>query len=539
MMGRPTNKSTMPRINFPQNKARSQALSFAATAVQDYKRGKADNGSFDHILDHIPQSLLSRQKFTALLAASKASCRKRLIDFRLLVAATLATTADQKLSYGTENGYDIADFTGHYNALARARGLPEVSAPAIEYQLKKTEFTVLMRLIFEHMTTQKLKMGLESDEVKKALDLISEAVGMPITDLRSTDGCYFCGDSSLAKYFPASRTAHKEGSKGASQIGIQACYSLKHSAFVSIEITGGTAYEPNHVHPEPNTITMGDAAFGIYANFAKFEDYDAFQVAMGRSNMAAKICEAYVDGKKLPKTEIKGKKPKDFLRYDVRHNVELLIEGESKNDFRLMVDSDAVAIKVPRIVKLRAFRIFDPSKGPTWVLTNLPQTVPFRAVLALMRLRWSIERAFLDLKSHNNLRGARTKSRFLAQSMVWASLITALVKLVTIRCAELLYNRSLSLRRCHKLDQYDQEFSGWAVSVITSVFGRALPGISFTFTEVLHRLGRSKHTGVCRPSAKNRRRSLAHHLAVLIFELGGNKSKEILLLPYKPMPKCA
>ena len=187
----------MPKINFPQNKARSQALSFAATAVQDSKKVKADNDSFDHI----PQSLLNRQKFTALLTKSKASCRKRLIDFRLLVAATLATTADQKLSYGTENGYDIADFTGHYNALARARGLPEVSAPAIEYQLKKPEFTELMRLTFEHMTTQKLKMGLESGEVKKVLDLISETVGTPITDLRATDGCYFCGDSSLAKHF--------------------------------------------------------------------------------------------------------------------------------------------------------------------------------------------------------------------------------------------------------------------------------------------------------------------------------------------------
>ena len=93
----------MPKINFPQNKARSQALSFAATAVQDSKKVKADNDSFDHI----PQSLLNRQKFTALLTKSKASCRKRLIDFRLLVAATLATTADQKLSYGTENGYDL------------------------------------------------------------------------------------------------------------------------------------------------------------------------------------------------------------------------------------------------------------------------------------------------------------------------------------------------------------------------------------------------------------------------------------------------
>ena len=523
----------MPKINFPQNKARSQALSDAIAAIHDSKSGKPAQGSFDHI----PQKLLSRQKFTALRIASKVSCRKRTIDFQLLVAATLATTADQKLSYGTENGYDIDDFTGHYNALARARGLPEVTAPAIEFHLKKPEFTELMRLIFEHLTAQKLNMGLESAEVRQALDLISAAVGAPITDLRATDGCYFCGDSYLAKYFPASRTAHKEGSKGAAQIGLQACYSLKHSAFVSVAITGGTAYEPNYVIPEPNTITMGDAAFGTYANFAKFNDNNAFLVAMGRCNIAAEVCEAYVDGKQLPKIEVEGKRPKDFLRYDVRQNVELLIKGESKADFMVKVGSDNVAIKEPCIVQLRAFRIFDPSKGPTWVLTNLPPKVPARAVLALMRLRWSIERAFLNLKSHNNLRGARTKSRFLAQSMVWASLITALIKLVTIRCAELLYNRSLSLRRCHKLDQYEQELPSWAVSVITSLFGRALPGVSFT--EVLHRLGRSKHTGACNPSSKNRRRSLAHHLAVLIFELGGNESNKVLLLPYKPMTKCA
>ena len=96
--------------------------------------------------------------------------------------------------------------------------------------------------------------------------------------------------------------------------------------------------------------------------------------------MAAKVCKAYVDGKELPKAKVEGKKPKDFLRYDVRHNVELLIEGESKTDFKLIVGSDKVAIKVPRIVRLRAFRIFDPSKGPTWVLTNLPQTVPYRGL---------------------------------------------------------------------------------------------------------------------------------------------------------------
>lgn len=154
-------------------------------------------------------TIMSRQKFTALQAASGVSIRHRLVDFRLLVSAVLATTADQKLSYGTENGYDVADIAGHYNALARARGLSEVTAPAIEFHLKKPEFTALMLMVFEHLTAQKLKVGIEDADVKKVLALISSAVGKPITDLRATDGCYFCVAASLAKWFPAS-TGYRE-----------------------------------------------------------------------------------------------------------------------------------------------------------------------------------------------------------------------------------------------------------------------------------------------------------------------------------------
>ena len=90
--------------------------------------------------------------------------------------------------------------------------------------------------------------------------------------------------------------------------------------------------------------------------------------------------------------------------------------------------SGVVVDKIKRTIKLRAIRIKDPEKGSTWVMTNLPEAISSEAVLTLMRLRWVIERAFLNLKSHNNLRSALTKSRYLAKSMVWASLITALIK---------------------------------------------------------------------------------------------------------------
>lgn len=513
-------KDTMPDHNFPQNQSQSQAADAASAQTQlDSLESGADPLKF----------LLSRQKFVALLKKFKVS-RVGKINMRLLVTAVLLTTASPHLSYGTVNGYDIVDIAGHYNSMAEQRNLPQVSAQAIEYQIKKEKFADLMQAIFEHVTEQAASFGLELSKIKQVLTLISELTVRPIVDIVADDGCYFTGHDSLAKVFPASRTAHKEGSKGAAQIGLQARYSLKGLLFTSMEITGGNAYEPNYGEPEPNTIALKDAAYSSFVQFIRCEEKGAYQVSAGRKNLAAKVRRAYVDGKEVK--DIQGKAPKEFLRYDPRQSVELIIEGTTKTEFTIVVDSKGVATKVPHNITLRAIRIFDPRKGATWVLTNLPEAVPAESVLYLMRLRWGIERAFLDLKSHNNLRGARTSSKALTRTLVWASLITALLKGFTIRCAERLYGRELSLRGCHKLDQYNQETHSWSAIVITLTCSCALPFSSFT--EVLQKLGTSKLTGKCKPSSKNQRRSLAHHIDSLIFELAAATSKGKLLLPYKP-----
>ena len=455
-------KNTMPDRNFPQNQPQPQASKEAPEQTQQ--------DSQELLLDPL-RFLLSRQKFVALLKQFPIS-RDGKINLRLLIAAVLITNATQHLSYGTVNGYDIVDIAGHYNDMAKHRNLPQVSSQAIEYQIKKENFAELMHAIFEHVTGRIASLGLEASKIKQVLTMISELTGRTIVDLVADDGCYFTLDDSLATIFPASRTAHKEGSKGAAQIGLQARYSLKGQFFTSMELTGGNAYEPNYGQPEPNTIALKDAAYSSYVQFIRCEEKGAYQVSAGRKNLAAKVLHAYVDGKEVK--NIKGKAPKEFLRYDQRQSVELIIEGKAKNEFTVVVNSKGVATKVLRKITLRAIRIYDPRKGPTWVLTNLPEAVPAEAVLYLMRLRWSIERAFLDLKSHNNLRGARTSSVALTKTMVWASLITALLKGVTIRCAERLYGRELSLRGCHKLDQYNQETTSWSAIVITLACSCAL-----------------------------------------------------------------
>lgn len=527
----------MPHTNCLQNEPKAQAKRVATEGQLTPNQDAAAR------LNDAFSKLMPRQKMTAIVKQSELMERRSKVCPYLLVSAVLATTSNQQLSYGTKNGYDIVDFAGCYNEMANKRGMPICTPQALEYHLKKREFTEVMSMCFAHLTKQAISLNLEAKAVKETIDLFSQLIGRRITDIRAVDGCYFCVSDQLAKYFPASRTAHKEGSQGAAQIGIQAEYSLRHSMFTSIEITGGTAYEPNFVHPLPNSVTLADAAFSAYRIFSRFMDNNAFLVAKGRVNMAAKVIKAYVDGKEVK--DIKGKRPLDFRRYDLHQEVELIVEANAEPI--LMVDNEGnVTGKGHRKVQLRAVRIIEPNRQVTWVLTNLPSEVPAQAVLKLLRLRWAIERAFLDLKSHNNLRGARTRSRNLTRSMVWASLTTALIKSVTIRCAEWLYFGELSVRKCHKIEQLDLEGPAWSVQVITLVFSRALPSVNFL--DVLTRIGLHWDTHKSKPSKKNKARTIAHHLSQLTSILQqataadtyGSTPKLLPFVPYEaPMLKMA
>lgn len=521
----------MPASNFPQNAPKAQAAHSLLLKPQCIK---ADKSSYARLSVAI-NALMSRQKFVALVKKVGLIARKRKIDPALLVCAMLLTAACPKTSYGTVNGYDVEAIAGHYNELARNRGLEEVAVTAVEYHTKKPAFAELMQLCFEHMTKQAIELNLESEKMLAILEEVSIACGRPITDIRAYDGTYFRCHSSLNRYFPASRTAHKEGSQAVAQIGLQAGYSLLHSLFSSIDITGGTAYEPDYVHYVPNTITLGDSAFSSYIQFEEAELNGAFQVSKGKTNMAAEIVKVIIDGKEV-KNPL-GKKPKDYLRHDCSQRIELVVKAPCGASF--ITNCEGVVVdKVKRTITLRAIRIKDPAKGMTWVITNLPEGVSADAVLTLMRLRWAIERAFLNLKSHNNLRSALTKSKYLAKSMVWASLITALIKSITIRCAELLYNRELSVRKCNKQDQYSVELGTWSSKVITLAFNRALPGVSFK--GALQLLGKNKRNGISKPSVQNQKRSMKHHLDRLQSELGSTSVEGVLLaLPYKPMLKAA
>ncbi|WP_425557308.1 transposase [Ferrimonas pelagia] len=72
----------------------------------------------------------------------------------------------------------------------------------------------------------------------------------------------------------------------------------------------------------------------------------------------------------------------------------------------------------------------------TW-LTNLPRDqYPASDVMQLYRLRWQIELLFKEWKIHNNLRRFATQQRHLAEGLIWASLLSFMVKRIIGRTTQ-------------------------------------------------------------------------------------------------------
>jgi len=62
-------------------------------------------------------------------------------------------------------------------------------------------------------------------------------------------------------------------------------------------------------------------------------------------------------------------------------------------------------------------------------MTNLPrQHWSAEQVMSLYRCRWQVELLFKELKSHNRLKAFATRQPALAEGLIWASLLSLLIK---------------------------------------------------------------------------------------------------------------
>ena len=62
-------------------------------------------------------------------------------------------------------------------------------------------------------------------------------------------------------------------------------------------------------------------------------------------------------------------------------------------------------------------------------MTNLPREAwPAERVMSLYRCRWQVELLFKEWKSHNRLKGFVTGQKAIAEGLVWASLLSLVMK---------------------------------------------------------------------------------------------------------------
>ncbi|MCF1457729.1 MAG: IS4 family transposase, partial [Shewanella sp.] len=104
-----------------------------------------------------------------------------------------------------------------------------------------------------------------------------------------------------------------------------------------------------------------------------------------------------------------------------------------------------------------------------WWLTNLPRT-KFSAedIMRLYRVRWQIELLFKEWKSFNNLKRFVTRQEHMVKGLIWASLLSLLVKRFIGRVAQQRLRVRLSMLKLAKSTQ------GWFEPVMKSLAAKSL-----------------------------------------------------------------
>lgn len=468
---------------------------------------KNSNSTQATTTDFLSKGLISRQKLTYLRLLSGFGQRNRKLDHELLLNAICSVVAQPQQSDGQINGFDINAVTQTYNALAYDRGLPQLDAKSIDYHLYKDELTEFVRIVYEHLNYRVPELIPEDKRVREALQTISALLGKDIVDILLHDGCYKTVDDALAKEFPASRTAKKEGSSAAAQLGIQAEFSLLFGFYRHIDITGGTANESSFVRFQKDCIHICDAGYNAYQNFVTATDCDAYLISKANSNMAGRIQKVFLNGKEVKDCDLIGKKVSEAATFASSKDLELEVEVDLRRC--LLVDSAGVTNKVPATTTLRVLRYRD-KKTVCWLITNLPFTVSYSVISNLMRLRWVIELSFKDLKSHNNFRAARTSSSALTKTFVWATLLVALLKRIVIANAQLKYGVTLSPKGCNKLITTSNTGASWAHKIVCLLTCRSKDG--WTVASILEELGTRLSCRATAPSKVNESRTVARRL---------------------------
>ena len=189
--------------------------------------------------------------------------------------------------------------------------------------------------------------------------------------------------------------------------------SLFERKIIRMEIAADSVSEHDYL-PHPQTLQhclfLADSGYVNTPYFKALDSQNAKFIVKGKCNLNPTIIQAYNGYGKTLKRPI-GKKLKAV--------------SQKQNSQKLM-DFDVTWGKY----QCRLIRrwVASEQKFVLW-LTNLPRSV-FSAdeVTMLYRARWQVELLLKELKSHNNLKKLNTRKKPIVEGLIWASLLTLIIK---------------------------------------------------------------------------------------------------------------
>lgn len=363
--------------------------------------------------------------------------RKRDVSPLFLVIACISALGTASISW-------LADIQRTFNRL---------TGKAVRYkpfhnQLSKSTFPIFIHRVVEEALTHLVLPTLRAMPGHK-LSLFR--------DIILHDGTSFALKNSLAKEFPGRFTKVSPAA-----VELHVTMSLHNDAVNCIVLAPDKEAERAFA-PDPDQIRgcllLEDRGYESRKTLIAIDEAGGFFVIRGNMAIRPTIVEARTgDGVRLRRLE--GKRLN--LKILPQHNVDLEIEwGKGKNIYR------------GRLIGL--YR-----RGPrnkkrfTYLHTNLKRAdfSPLE-VGQLYRLRWQIELVFKEWKSHANLHGFDTSKVAIAEGLIWASLLAAILKRFIAHAAEHVLQVEISTQRVAAVARH---FLDDVLKCLQSG-GRHLPGV--------------------------------------------------------------
>ncbi len=264
-------------------------------------------------------------------------------------------------------------------------------------QLRKEEFPKFMKQI----TKQAMAIMLSQDqEIPERLKRFKQVI--------LHDGSTLTVHPELAKTFKGRFTKTAPAA-----VECHVSLSLFDQVPIKMSIAADSVSEHDFLpaaHTLKGSLFLGDSGYVNLPYFSELEKNSAHYIVKGKKSLNPEITYACNgNGREQPK--LIGKKLKKISQKQNRNKV---------LDFDVKWDKYSCRI-------IRCW-VAAEEKFVVW-MTNLPRA-EFSAdeIMMLYRVRWQVELLFKELKSHNNLKKYLTQQKAIVEGLIWASLLTLILK---------------------------------------------------------------------------------------------------------------